>query len=226
MAKTTNEFSAKINELTRRYEEKVKETQEKMNGLSMYSDEEISNRRTAMLKDLDAVTAEYNNSFNETVQQFLTIYALELPDDGKDHAADISNALQIINILGYNLDVKNLSNVIEPMAKSFKSVKTICDLILTKNSYDNINSYSPDIIGAVLEYSGASSGLADYAERVDMLKNVCDKGQKYKYALNGTLSDKVVSLRPEPSYNAMSTANWLDEAAEMYNTVTNSNLFK
>ena len=34
-----------------------------MNGLSMYSDEEISKRRTAMLKSLDDITIDYDKYF-------------------------------------------------------------------------------------------------------------------------------------------------------------------
>lgn len=217
-------FSEKIKELTRNYETAVNEAKNRMNGLSMYSNEEIIKRRKEMLKNLDSVTADYNKKFSETVQQFLNVYALELPDDGKDHAADISNALQVISLLGHNLDIKNLDNIIKPMAKDFKSVKTVCDLVLSLSANISVpeNAYSPDVVKAVLDYSGANSGISDYTERLQMLEDVRDSADKYRYALNGSLGDKVVNLTATPTYSAMSTADWIDEATAMYNGITNS----
>lgn len=220
-------FSEKISELTRNYEEKLNECGNSMNGLSMYSDEEISKRRTAMLKDLDSVTADYNKQFGEILQQFLTVYALEMPDDGKDHATDISNALQIINLLGNSLDTKNLSNIIKPMAKDFKSVKTVCDLIMTKSATVSASgaAYNADVIKAVLDYSGANAGISDYVERVEMIKNISETGAKYGYEVDGALTSKVIKVRPTTSYNAMAIPQMLDETAKLYNNVTNGEFF-
>lgn len=217
-------FSEKIKELNRDYETAVNEAKNYMNGLSKYSDEEIIKRRKEKLKNLDSVTADYNKKFGETVQQFLDVYALELPDDGKDHAADISNALQVISLLGHNLDIKNLNNIIKPMAKDFKSVKTVCDLILTLSADISVPeiAYSPDVVKAVLDYSGANSGISDYTERLKMLEDVRDSADKYRYTFNGALGDKVVNLTATITYSAMSTADWINEATVMYNGVTNS----
>lgn len=220
-------FSEKISELTRNYEEKLNECGNSMNGLSMYSDEEISKRRTAMLKDLDSVTADYNKQFGEILQQFLTVYELEMPDDGKDHAADISNALQIINLLGNSLDTKNLSNIIKPMAKDFKSVKTVCDLIMTKSATVSASgaAYNADVIKAVLDYSGANAGISDYADRVELIKNIGETGVKYSYSVEGSLTGKIIGVSPNISYNTLAMPQMLDETAKMYNDITNSDFF-
>lgn len=220
-------FSEKISELTRNYEEKLNECGNSMNGLSMYSDEEISKRRTAMLKDLDSVTADYNKQFGEILQQFLTVYALEMPDDGKDHATDISNALQIINLLGNSLDTKNLSNIIKPMAKDFKSVKTVCDLIMTKSAVVSASgaAYNADVIKAVLDYSGANAGISDYADRVELIKNIGETGVKYSYSVEGSLTGKIIGVSPNISYNTLAMPQMLDETAKMYNDITNSDFF-
>ena len=220
-------FSEKISELTRNYEEKLNECGNSMNGLSMYSDEEISKRRTAMLKDLDSVTADYNYKFGEIVQQFLNVYELEMPNDGKDHAADISNALQIISLLGNSLDTKNLNNIIKPMAKDFKSVKTVCDLIMTKSAGVSAieAAYNPEVITAVLDYSGANSGISDYVERTELIKNIEETGAKYGYEVDGALTNKVIGVRSNTSYNAMAMPQMLEETAKMYNDITNGEFF-
>ena len=220
-------YSEKIKELTRNYEEKVNECRNSMNGLSKYSDEEISKRRTAMLKDLDSVTADYNKQFGEILQQFLTAYAIELPDDGKDHALDISNALQIISLLGHNLDTKNLDNIIKPMVKDFKSVKTVCDLILTKSAAVSAieAAYNTDVVTAVLDYSGANNGLSDYVERFELIKDIGKTGAKYGYKVEGALTSKVIGVRPNTSYNVMAIPQMLDDTTEMYNNITNGEFF-
>lgn len=221
------DFSEKIKDLSQKYEEKVKAVQNSMNGLSMYSDAEISKRRASMLKDLDSVTADYNYKFGEIVQQFLNVYELEMPNDGKDHAADISNALQIISLLGNSLDTKNLNNIIKPMAKDFKSVKTVCDLIMTKSAGVSASgaAYNADVIKAVLDYSGANAGISDYVERVEMIKNISETGAKYGYEVDGALTSKAIKVRPTTSYNAMAMPQMLDETAKLYNNVTNGEFF-
>ena len=215
-------FSEKIKELTGNYELVVKETESRMNSLSMYSDEEIIKRRTAMLKSLDDITIDYDKHFNQIVHEFLFRFALKLPDDGKDHAMDINNALQIINMMGTKLDVQSLNNIIKPLVNDFKSIKTVCDLILTMSnntSLPNDYNYSADVIKAVLVYSGVSLGIPDYIDRFELLENVKNSTEKYKYVFNGSLNGKIVSLMSNPTYSVLAAPDWIDEAIEMYNQI-------
>ena len=44
------------------------------------------------------------------ISDFCKDFSIILPEDDKDHTKDIENALHIIDLLGFNLDVKNLEN--------------------------------------------------------------------------------------------------------------------
>ena len=229
------ENSEMINGLTRKYEDAVKATQDDMNKLTVYNNEIIKREREKLLKNLDVITADYNKTFNNIVQQFINEHTIKLPYDGEDHTAHIANALKVIDTLGYGLDVNNLNNIIAPMVKDFKSVKTVCDVILAKNNNTFAASeigYKEDVIAAVLDYSGVNSGISEYAERINVLKNTNNGIANYKYTVtySGNYTENgytaLAFLNSDVSYNVIAVPTLMNEAAKVYREITNSEFFR
>ena len=176
------------------------------------------------LRKLSEATDKYNTLFRMIIKEFCEDYKLTLPSDGKDHSADIANALHIVEMLGVNIDIDNLDNILSPLSKDFKSLKTVGEVILAKSRNSFNNAYSVDVIEAVTKRLGLDTGIHEFNARMDFLKGIWETPtQYYRYMMNGNVKVKLTTM---PSYTALAAPDWIKETAEMYNKIKQSDFYK
>ena len=153
----------------------------------------------------------------KSVADFCNDYAIDLPEDGADHSKDIENGLKIIDMLGFNLDVVNLANVMNPLLGSFRSTKTIVDLMLTKGKASSEVGYSPEVISKLYEYTGINSKVGDY---LNLFNNICDILKNpydiYRFEVTSRSNATLVTLQPIIPYDLLACSDWMRKCGSEY----------
>lgn len=232
----TNKCIADIEKTISNWNTLVNVTSTEMNELAkIYNATVTEQQREIKLKELDKVGAKFDEVFNGFIKQYIDTHPIpDFPDDGKDHAQDIANALKVIDILGYGLDVDNLNNIVAPLLKDYKSLKTVCDVILTRNILNGLDlasaHYKGEVIEAVNNYL-VDPVYSEYANCIQKLKNMINSGKKFKYNVTtfSTVSNGVtnnpVTVSSDLSYELLSVSNCLKEAVELYADLKKSEYF-
>lgn len=202
-------------------------------GNYRYSEQGKEEKKKEALADLEKSADNMTGLFKEAVTNFCNDFAVVLPEDGKDHGKDIENALKIIDMLGFNLDRKNLANAINPLRGSFRSMKTVCDLLEVKhkNGIAAGVGFAPEVMQDMLSYLGINTRVNDYLDIFGHIEDIIapnNMGDKYRFTITSMSNAPVVTISPQISYNMLACADWMQEAGEMYAELEGefSSLFK
>lgn len=224
--KDFKQYAEQVKGCNRLFEKAVKDAADnltKITGDYRYSEKGKEEKKKEALADLNATADNMTAVFKEAVTKFCSDFAVVLPEDGKDHTKDIENALRIIDMLGFSLDEKNLANAVNPLRGSFRSMKTICDLLEAKNENGLAavagEGYKPEIMRAMLDYMGINTRVNDYLHIFENIESIVapdNTGDKYRFNVTSFSNAPVVTISPQISYNMLACADWMQEAGAMY----------
>ena len=164
----------------------------------------------------------------ETCKRFMNEFGIKLPEDGKDHAIDIQNALHIIDMFGTDLDVRNLNNLLTPLKGSFRNLKIIVDVIRTRDETAVVKHYSRDVMRVIDEVTGLNTSVYDYLDFIGNIQEIIDNPAGYGFEGDTVSNAPVTFIRETIPYSFMACPDWMKEAGEMYETLEEelNNLFK
>lgn len=213
---------------------------EQMEGCNRLFDDEVAKVAEATTKTVsdwrlseqgkESKKKENFEALNKTAEMIATVakkgigefckdFAITLPEDGKDHTKDIENALHIVDMLGFDLDVKNLKNALSPISGSFRSVKTVVDLIdaKQKNAIGNGVGFSPDVIKEIYNYMGINSRVNDYLNIFSHIESIIDKpGDVYRFEVTSRSNATAITLQAIIPYDFLACADWMRQCGEEY----------
>ncbi len=88
------------------------------------------------ISNLKSSLAELNTSFSDSVRglvkEFCKEFSISFKEDNADHAADIANALKVIEMCGTGLTADLFRQMLEPLKGSYKALKVINDVLVVK----------------------------------------------------------------------------------------------
>ena len=231
--KGVDKYLRMLNDNNSRFAKALFEAESKINNLVITIrniDGDVDREKNKIYKKLYDKATVHSTLFKKIIKEFCEEYKLTFPSDGKCHSAEIANALHIIDMLGNELDLNSLNNILSPLTKDYKSLKTVCDVILVKaNQAIGIPvvtaQYSSEVVNVVRDYLGENTGMHDYYERMDFLKSVWENPARFYSWANLTPHTAKVKLESVPSYTVLSAPGWLKEAAEIYERIKKSDFF-
>lgn len=221
-------------------EKDYKKYAEQMEGCNRLFDDEVAKVADSTTKTVsdwrlseqgkEAKKKENFEALNKTAEMIATVakkgisefckdFAITLPEDGKDHTKDIENALHIVDMLGFDLDVKNLKNALSPISGSFRSVKTVVDLIdaKQKNALSKGVGFSPEVMAEVYSYMGINSRVNDYLNIFDNIQSIIDNpGDTYRFEVTSRSNATLITLQAIIPYDFLACADWMKKCGEEY----------
>lgn len=220
MEKNYEKYVTQVKGLNTLFSESVKRVADELNAkltdwrLSEKGREEQKQKKT---DELNAICENMNNVFREAVKRFLTDYAIGLPDDGEDHSKDIENALRVIEMLGFDLDVKNFDNIITPLRGNYRAMKTVLDVMRVKNESGlTMQHYNNAVMNKLDEYTGVNARVTDFLEIMDRIADIVDSPIGYRFENNRISNVTVIQIVDIIPYSFLSCPDWMTEAGEMY----------
>lgn len=223
MEKAYEKYVTQVKGLNTLFAESVKRVADELN--EKLTDWRLSERgreeqRKKKVDELNAICENMNNVLREAVKHFLTEYAIGLPDDGEDHSKDIENALRVIEMLGFDLDVKNFDNIITPLQGNYRAMKTVLDVMRVKNESGlsglAMQHYNNAVMNKLDEYTGVNSRVTDFLEIMDNIADVVDSPVGYRYENTRISNATVIQIVDIIPYSFLSCPDWMTEAGEMY----------
>ena len=191
---------------------------------SEFGREELKKKKFA---EIDAICDNMNNATREAVKRFIADFSINLPDDEQNHSIDIENALKVIDMLGFAMDVRNLQNILQPLKGSYRAMKTVLDVMRVKNETGASglnpaeNHYSNDVISMLDEYTGINSRVTDFFSIMDKINEIIDNPFGYRYEVKQYSNTTIVEIVEIIPYSFLSCPDWMREAGEMYATLEN-----
>jgi hypothetical protein len=219
------------------FETSVKESQDTINKIASdwrFSEKGKAKAREDVLTDLQKTADNLTNLVKEITKRFCNDYVVKLPNDGKDHSEDITNALKIIDMVGFNLTPEILNNVVEPLKGSYKHLKIINDILEARRPVgavaDSIG-YDSMIFQMMQEYMGVNTTVWEY---IDLFSNIAEvvttDSIRFRFVNDGVTRDNVsltniVSAIP---YSILCLGEWMVSAGKMYENLEHelSEVFK
>ena len=230
MEKSYEKYANQINGINQIWIDTVKqkadELTKEMANYHYYTEKgkhEIKQKRFADLKD---IAQNLDNLIREGIRRFCSEYKIVLPEDGTDHAADIENALRIIDMLDFDMNVDNLKNILSPLRGSFRAMKTVTDVMRAKNDsalsgLNPDNRYSAEVMLMIDEFMGINSRVNDYLSVFGNIEQIIDALVGYGFECVSYDNAPVVQLMEQIPYSYLSCESWMNEAGEMYSELEN-----
>lgn len=222
MEKNFKQYAEQVNKCNALFSQSVKDKQDEINKILVdwrYSEKGKQEKKEAFFKELNAAADNMTKVFKEAVKHFCNDFAIVLPDDGVDHSKDIENGLRIIEMLGFNMDEKNLDNIMRPLRKSYSSMKTIVDVMEAKNNGSAGAAglgYDLRIMNKLYEYMGISTRVTDYMDLFGLVEDIMNGQDGYKFSLQAFSNSTFIELVDIVPYSFLACADWIKQAGEMY----------
>lgn len=133
--------------------------------------EAISNLKTELAKQ----NASFSDSIRKLIKEFCKKFNVSFKEDNADHAADIANALKVIEMCGTGLTGDLFRSVLEPLKGSYKALKVINDVLVVKWSNPATAAlYAPEISTIISDYMGSNAEINEYVDRLKEIEAVAD----------------------------------------------------
>ena len=234
MPKKYEEFAAQVTGCNTLFRDEVKRKADELNRINAdwrYSPKGKEEQKKKVFNELQATADNLTKVFKEACSRFMSEYGIRLPEDNKDHSLDIQNALKIIDMLGFDLDEKNVSNILNPLKGSFKNLKTIIDVIRAKDQNGEAGAklhYSPEIMRVIDEVSGLNTNVYEYIEFIGNIQDIIDNPAGYQFEAETVTNTPVTYIRDLIPYSFMACGDWMKEAGKEYAVLEDqfSSLFK
>ena len=239
ISKTKHNYNSKKGHRTMN-EKDYEKYAEQMEGCNRLFDDEVAKVAEATTKTVsdwrlseqgkESKKKENFEALNKTAEMIATVakkgigefckdFAITLPEDDKDHTKDIENALHIVDMLGFGLDVKNLENALAPMRGSFRSVKTVVDLIdaKQKNATGNGVGFAPEVLDKMYQYMGINSRVNDYLNIFSHIENIIDNpADVYRFEVTSRSNATLITLQSIIPYDFLACADWMKKCGQEY----------
>ena len=219
MPKKYEEFAAQVTGCNTLFHGEVKKQADELNKINAdwrWSPKGREEQKKKIFAELQASADNLTKVFKEACSRFLAEYGITLPEDNKDHSIDIQNALRIIDMLGFDLDEKNLNNILFPLKGSFRNMKTVVDVIRAKNQANGLDHYSPEIMRTVDEASGLNTDVYEYLDFIANIQEIIDNPVGYRFEADNVGNAPVTYIREMIPYSFMACPDWMKEAGERY----------
>lgn len=225
MEKTFEKYANQINGINQIWINSVKQKADEitndMANCRYYTEKGKSEIKTKKFADLKSVAKNLDNLVREGIRRFCQEYRIVLPEDGTDHAADIQNALRIIDMRGFDMNIDNLKNILSPLRGSFRAMKTITDVMRAKNdsAFSGLNPdnrYSSEVTMMIDEFMGINSRVNDYLSVFGNIEQIIDTTVGYGLECVSYDNAPVVQLMEQIPYSYLSCESWMNEAGEIY----------
>ena len=237
MPKKYEEFAAQVTGFNTLFQGEVKKQADSLNKINAdwrWSPKGKEEQKKKVFDTLQASADNMTAAVKEACKRFLAEYGISLPEDNKDHSIDIQNALKIIDLLGFDLDVRNLNNILNPLKGSFRNLKTIVDVIRAKdqNGQPDIagvkTHYSLDVVRKLDEVSGLTTDVFDYLDYISNIQEIIDNPSGYRFEADSVGNAPVTYIQDMIPYSFMACPDWMKEAGERYAVLENqfSGIFK
>ncbi len=219
MKKQYEVYAEQVKGCNRLYSDAVKGRADELNRIN--SDENYSPigkqaEKQKIYNEIQNSADNMTNIVKEACKRFIADFGITLPEDNKDHGIDIQNALRVIDMLGYNLDEKNLKNILNPLKGSYKNLKTVIDVIRTKDRASEVLHYSRDVMRVIDETSGFDTSVTEYLDYLNQIQGLVDNPIGYGFDANVISNSPIVHLEAKIPYSFMACPDWMNEAGEMY----------
>lgn len=195
---------------------KIFDTANKIATNQRFSDFGKKEALDALKVQLAELNKQFSDSIRGAVKQFCKEYGVSYAEDNADHTADIANALKIMEMVGTNLTGDLFRTAIEPMKGSYRALKIVQEILVSKANTGN--AYSDEIKKIIYEYIGVNSEIAAYMDRLKEIEEVADYPVLVNYELANTGYNGAYrfELRETTTYSVYATPDWMMEVGKMY----------
>lgn len=167
-------------------------------------------------KDLNTLCANYTTALKTLIGGFCDYMKVELPEDDMDSDTALSNALKIIEMMGYNLTPEILMEAIDPLKGSAKKVGLISNMIHAKNNGFG-DHYEPEVLRAldnVIEGFGTYD-LPDYFNEYENIRSMLGANSLFNYHIYKS-GDRVHEIQDDLSYDVLGLSESMIRLGKMY----------
>ena len=231
MPKKYEEFAAQVTGCHSLFQSEVKKQADALNKINAdwrWSPKGKEEQKQKVFDSLQASADNMTAVVKEACKRFLEEYGITLPEDNKDHSIDIQNALQIVDMLGFDLDVAHLNNILNPLKGSFRNMKTVVDVVRTKNQTSFSGQYSDAVMNRIDEMTGLHTSIYDYLDFIRNIQEIIDNPAGYRFEAETVGNAPVTYIRDVIPYSFLACPDWMKEAGEKYAVLENqfSEIFK
>ena len=232
--KEFEQYAGQARSCNKLFEEAITKASDEMHA--RLTDPRVSDfRKHEIVSEADAgvqkAAENYTNLMREVIDRFIAAYKVTPPEDGKDHSLDIQNALKVVDMLGYDLDVENLNNILAPLSGSYQSTKTVLDVILTKHWNTPVEHarFSAELIKAVEDKHDVVERCGEYNHLMNLIESA--RTAAYKATFPGTVvipgeglgTNSInsgtagghwnsVIIAPTVPYDFLTVCDWMEQA--------------
>ena len=156
------------------HEKKAGEILEVVNGVMI--DERFSEKGKAdaiakMKAELNKLNNENRDHLKNLITEFCKEMKLKFQDDGKDHAAEVANALKVIDMIGIpEITPDIVSSLVKPFQNAYDSLKIIYDLFKVKSEKSSLGC-DPKSLDMLAAHMGIKDEFKEYIDRVEDLES-------------------------------------------------------
>ena len=217
--KYIDEYTKPIDTFLQAFEQDIKEAADAVN--KVYSNVRLSEigkqeARKEILAALEKNAKTYTERIKEAAQDFYNDYSVAMPEDNKDHSAEVANALKVIDMLGEKLTPEILKGVLDPLKTSFKNLKLISDIITAK--VDNVAippHIAEEILLVVAQYADTGNGFMDYINYLIDIKDIVDDPNGLRYRVNGYSNSILWNIYEEIPYSYRNLTHIMQLATDL-----------
>lgn len=222
MKKTYQEYKEKMIAFFAAHREAVIKGENSVNKIAV--DKRFTeDYRMELIKEFrDAITkenAEWSDAIRGLVKQFCKEFSISFKEDNTDHAADIANALKVIEMCGENVPADLFRSVIEPLKGSYKALKIVNDVLVVKwSNAATAKAYEPKIRDIISDYMGSTAEINEYMERLKEIEAVADYPVLSEYGLVNTAVNGAFrfEVQNKTRYSVDSLPHEIETVGKMY----------
>lgn len=178
MKKSYDEYKEKMLIFFGAHREEATKIENRVNEIAvdkLSSDYAKQQAFTNLKTELAEQNASFSDSIRGLVKKFCKEFSVSFKEDNADHAADIANALKVIEMCGTGLTGDLFRQVLEPLKGSYKALKVINDVLVVKWSIPATAAlYAPEISTIISDYMGSNAEINEYVDRLKEIEAVSD----------------------------------------------------
>ncbi len=235
---TTNykTYADQVRTMNALFAKTIKEKGDSLNQLMAdwrWSPKGKEEKKQVIFSELKESCKNMSKLFREIVDKFCKDFEITFPEDNKDHSVDIQNALRVVDMLDSSLDTVNLKNILQPLSGSYRSTKTVLDVIRVKadsktRSLGGVDQYSNEVLIMIEEKSGVYTNVVDYLNYFDRIKDILTNAANYDFYASSVNDSPVIYMQDRIPYSFLSCEEWMIQVGKMYSVLENqfSSLFQ
>ena len=163
------------------------------------SDVGKENAKTAILNKLQQDADKFTSEIHTAAQAFCDAFKVQLPEDGKDHSADVANATNIIGMVGSSMTTDVLRGILDPLKGSYKNLKMIYDIMEARKG---AAGYNEKVMSLLDDYMGINTRVGEYLNALDEIGDVANPdGLKLSFAASSYVGGTTVYIDPKVPYS-------------------------